>query len=76
MPGLLHTLIDVYSFVVLLSVIFSWLALSPYHPLRQIPGALVDPILDPIRRMVPPAGGLDFSPMVLLILLQLMKNAL
>lgn len=76
MPGLFITLIDVYSIVVLVSVVLSWVSISPDHPIAQVTGALVDPVLDPIRRMLPPVGGLDFSPMVLLILLQVLKAAL
>lgn len=75
MLGLLATLVDLYSLVVLVSVVVSWISLSPHHPVSQVTAALVDPLLDPIRRVLPPAGGLDFSPMVLLILLQVLKAA-
>lgn len=76
MSGLLITLIDIYSIVVLVSVVLSWIGLSPYHPVSQITSALVEPVLTPIRRILPPAGGLDFSPMVLLLLLQVVKASL
>jgi YggT family protein len=76
MPGLLNTLIDLYSFVVLVSVVVSWIGVSPHHPVSQVTSALVEPVLDPIRRVLPPTGGLDFSPMLLLILLQVLKAAL
>lgn len=35
-------------------------------------GAILDPLLNPIRRVLPPTGGLDFSPLVLLVLLQIL----
>jgi len=76
MSGLLLTLIDVYSIVVLVSVVLSWVSVSPHHPISQITSALVDPVLGPIRRVLPPVGGLDFSPMILLVLLQVLKAAL
>ncbi|MBI1872788.1 MAG: YggT family protein [Acidobacteria bacterium] len=76
MPELLRTLIDLYSFVVVVSVVVSWIGLSPSHPVSQVTSALVDPALAPIRRVLPAAGGLDFSPMVLLILLQALKSAI
>jgi YggT family protein len=73
---LLFRLIDLYSFIVIADVVVSWIGLSPYHPVARFTGALVDPVLEPIRRVLPPLGGLDFSPWVLLILLQVLKQVL
>jgi YggT family protein len=73
---LLLRLIDVYSFVVLVAVIISWVGLSPRHPAVMFLNSITEPALTPIRRVIPPMGGLDLSPMVLLILLQLLKNLL
>ena len=44
------------------------------NPIVQFVHALTEPALAPIKRLVPPVGGLDFSPMVLLIGLQLLKG--
>lgn len=71
---LLVRLIDLYSMVVLVAVVASWVQLSPYHPVMRVVGALTEPILRPIRRTVPTLGGLDFSPMILLFGLQLLKG--
>ncbi len=59
--------------VVLADVIVSWV-LDPFHPIRNFLDSIVQPMLDPIRRIVPPAGGIDFSPLVLLIVLQLART--
>ena len=59
--------------VVLADVIVSWV-LDPYHPIRSFLDSIVQPMLDPIRRIVPPAGGIDFSPLVLLIVIQLART--
>ena len=73
---LIVTLIDVYSFVILIAVILSWVPVNRRHPLIAILHGLTEPVLAPIRRVLPPMGGLDLSPMVLLILLQLLKRLL
>jgi len=67
-------LIDLYSLVVLVSVIVSWIGLPPYHPVVKFCSSLTEPALGPIRRIIPPFAGLDFSPMVLLIGLQFLRR--
>ena len=69
-------LIDLYSWVVLASIIVSWLGLPTYHPVVKFFATLTEPLLSRIRSVVPPFAGLDFSPMVLLIGLQLLKGLL
>lgn len=54
--------------VVIVQAILSWV--SPYHPARPFFDALVGPFLRPIQRLIPLIGGVDLSPFVLLILLQ------
>ena len=73
---LLARLIDLYSLVVLVAVILSWVQLDRRNPLVMITHALTEPVLAPIRSVLPPMGGLDFSPMVLLIALQILKGLL
>lgn len=70
------------AFYVLLiaQIILSWVRPNPYHPtwgpiIRFING-VVDPILNPIRRVMPPLGGLDFSPMIVLLLARVLQNVL
>jgi YggT family protein len=46
--------------------------MSPYGSIRQMLDRLVNPLLNPIRRIIPPISGLDFSPFVLIVLLQLL----
>lgn len=50
--------------------------LSPFHPIQRTIGLIIEPLLRPIRKLVPPAGGFDFSPMILLILLQVLGRLL
>ena len=71
---LVGTLIDLYSLVVLAAVIMSWVRADRRHPLVQFVFNATEPALAPIRRVLPPAGGFDFSPMILLILLRLLRG--
>ena len=73
---LLARLVDLYSLVVLVTVILSWVPLDQRHPLMTIARGLTEPVLAPIRKVLPPMGGLDLSPMVLLIALQILKGLL
>lgn len=50
--------------------------LSPVHAVRQFVDRLIEPVLSPIRRCVPPVGMLDFSPLVLIILIQIIASLL
>ena len=71
---LLATLIDLYSLVVLAAVVISWLGIDPRNAFAAFVYRLTEPALGPIRSALPPMGGLDFSPMVLLLLLRLLRN--
>ena len=71
---LFATLIDLYSLVVLVAVVMSWLPQGRRNPLATIVDSLTEPVLVPIRRVLPAVGGLDFSPMVLLIGLRVLRG--
>ncbi len=72
--SLLIQLIDLYSLIVLVAVVVSWMQLPPSNPIASFVSAMTEPLLDPIRRALPPMGGLDFSPMVLLIGLRMIRG--
>jgi YggT family protein len=73
---LIATLIDLYSLVLLVTVVMSWLPVDRRNPLTTLLDGLTEPVLAPIRRALPPMGGVDLSPMVLLIVLQFLKRVL
>jgi YggT family protein len=73
---MLFTLIDIYSLILFGSVILSWVQLSPDNPVARVIHQLTEPVLSRVRRVLPSAGGFDFSPMVVLIGLQLLKGLL
>ena len=54
---------------VLVAAIFSWV--NPYAPMAEVFNAVTRPLLRPFRRWIPPVGGIDLSPLALLVLLQI-----
>jgi YggT family protein len=61
--------------LVLIRVVLSWIpGVSQSHPVVSLVYRVTSPILDPIRRIMPPAGGLDLSPVIALLLLGLLQQ--
>ena len=73
---ILIQIIDLYSLIVFVAIVMSWMKLPPSNPIVQLVHAVTEPVLGPLRRALPSMGGLDFSPMVLLIGLQMLKGLL
>ena len=69
---LLARLFDLYSLIVLAAVVVSWTNVPREHPAVRLLDRLTEPLLGPIRKILPPMGGVDFSPLVLLIALRLL----
>jgi YggT family protein len=72
----LGQLIDLYTVVVFIAIIISWLQLPHDNPVVRFTRMATEPLLVPIRKLVPATGGLDFSPMILLILLRVVSGML
>ncbi len=64
---LLRQLIDLYSLVVVAAVVVSWIDLPRHHPVLRFLHNTTEPVLAPVRRILPPLGGIDFSPLVVLL---------
>jgi YggT family protein len=62
--GLLALLIQIYLFIVLVRVIFSFVSPFPTNAISRLAWDLTEPVLAPIRRLLPPMSGIDLSPMV------------
>jgi YggT family protein len=61
---------NIMVLIVIVDSILSYF-FSPYHPLRSRLDKLVHPLLAPIRRIVPTVGNIDFSPLILIILIEI-----
>jgi len=62
--------LNLFFFAILIRIILSWVAPHSYNPIAAIAGSLAEPILRPFRRLIPPIGGLDISPIFAVVLLQ------
>lgn len=71
----INALQQILILLVIVSVILSYF-MDPYHPIRRGVDRIVEPMLSPIRKIVPLVGMLDFSPLVLIILIQIVCNLL
>ena len=66
---------NLFIFVVIADSVLSFF-LTPYHPVRLTMDRIVNPFLNPIRRIVPLVGMLDLSPLILIILVSVLKRIL
>ena len=77
--NVIHTILTLYSLAIILNS-FIGMLVDPYHPVARFLKQITEPVLAPIRRIVPPiqAGGgyLDLSPMVALLFLWVFERIL
>ena len=69
----IRSLSQLLVLLVIASALLSYF-MDPYHPIRRSIDSVVEPMLAPIRRVVPLLGVLDLSPLILIILIQLLSN--
>lgn len=65
----LANLLTIYGYIIIARALISWINPNPYNPLIKIIYAITDPVLVPIRRLLPDMGGLDISPFVALVII-------
>lgn len=79
------SIVDLARLIQLIATLFTWIVIAsailsfflpPYHPVREALDRIVDPFLNPIRRVVPTAGMMDFSPLILIIAVELISRVL
>ncbi len=74
--GTLNTLLTIYFWATLGAVIISWVAPDSPHPAPQLLLQLTEPVFALARKVIPPIGGLDLSPILIFILIQLAQSYL
>ena len=73
---LLYGLLSFYSLLIFIRIIFSWGMVSSVNPVMRFLVSATDPLLLPLRRMMPPFGMFDLSPIVAFIILWLFQAAI
>jgi YggT family protein len=74
--SIIYVLVNIYSLVILARVLMSWVNIDPYNPLARVIFDLTEPVLAPVRNLLPPTAGLDFSPIIVLVVLQILGQIL
>jgi YggT family protein len=75
-PELVELFINIFLFAILIQVILSWVNPGSYNPAIGLLNSLTAPVLRPAQKLLPPMGGLDLSPMLVMIGLVLLKMLL
>ncbi|PHS72772.1 MAG: YggT family protein [Cycloclasticus sp.] len=73
---LVGNVIDVFLYSIFATVIISWINPGTYNPVVSLLYKITEPVLKPCQKVIPPIGGLDLSPMVALLGLQVLKMLL
>ena len=76
MDRLVDLIADAYIIIIIIRVILSWVSHNPYHPIIRFIYQVTEPPLYQIRRYVPTFGGLDFSPVILILGVMILENIL
>ena len=69
--GVISAIFDIFFYAIFIQVILSWV--NPNTPITPVLNSLTRPILEPIKKIIPPISGIDFSPFVAIILLQMLN---
>ena len=70
---LLALFFNIFFFAIIIMAVLSWISPGGYNPVGALVSGISDPLIRPVRRYIPPLGGLDLSPLVVLIGLQVLK---
>jgi len=75
---LLIALLDLYTWIIIIRALVSWVSPDPRNPLVQLLVRVTEPVLGPLRALVPPhrLGGIDVSPLIAILLVQLIRRFL
>ncbi len=74
---LLARVLQIYTFVLLIRILITWIPnLDPYHPIVQLLFQVTEPVLEPARKLIPPIGMIDISPIVVFIVLGILQDLL
>ncbi len=76
LAGVVHVLLMAVIFVVIARAVLSWVSPDPYNPIVRVIIQLSEPLLYPIRSRLPVLGGIDFSPMLLILVIVFLDDFL
>lgn len=71
--NILDMLLTFYMFVIIIDALLSWVSPDPYNPVVRILHQLTEPVLRPIRRLLPFGVGIDFSPILAILAISFLR---
>ena len=71
--GIANDLLNIYFFGIIISAVLSWITPAQGHPAAQLVFQLVEPALAPFRKLLPDMGGIDISPILALMIFQVLR---
>lgn len=71
--GLCGALLNIYFVAIIASIIMSWVAQGSYNPAVQLLQQITEPVMAPFRKLLPNMGGLDFSPILVFLLINVLE---
>ena len=73
---LVNLILSAYIWIVIGRAVISWVNADPYNPIVRFLVQVTEPVLSRIRRFIPPLGGLDLSPMILIFAIIFLQSML
>ena len=74
LADLINIVLTAYMWIVIARAVISWVNPDPYNPIVRFLVQVTDPVLEKIRRYVPPMGGIDLTPMLLIFALVFLQS--
>ena len=71
--GCVAMVVNIYYIAILASIILSWVAMGSYNPTIMLVNQLAEPVLAPFRKLLPPIGGLDLSPILVFLAINVVQ---
>lgn len=76
LASILDIVFTIYSFIVIIAAVLSWVNPDPYNPIVRFLYAVTEPALKPIRRLLPLRVPVDISPLILLLVIYFLQRFL
>jgi YggT family protein len=74
--GIAGLVVNIYFVAILVSIILSWVAPGSYNPITLLLHQLTEPVMAPVRKIIPAMGGLDLSPIFVFIGINILEIVL
>ena len=72
--GILDWVLTIYQWIVIIAALISWVSPDPYNPIVRFLYRVTDPVFRPIRRVIGTIGGIDISPLVVLLVIYFLRR--